>query len=287
MSRTLHEFERGVLDTLQAHPKDAPFAMIYFVDDQTSSSRTGDSSDRLVRLRRAGGVGVPTNHPSAPEVVAVTLQPPVPEGIDLTFTPVSTPLPSDRTFTDSFATADGFTTPSHAAGSPVPSTASTFESTAAAMDPGWQFADVLVTRKSVVVDCKYMVQDYPVRAWAQLPGHAIVVPISLNSDDDLPGAVMVLGLSPRLEFDHDYEVFVEDLRFNMASYLSAVRSYDADQRRLGDLAILDRAKSMLFSNVSHELLGPLTVIAGPLDDVIVDMEEGGKKDSLVMARRNV
>lgn len=77
------------------------------------------------------------------------------------------------------------------------------------------------------------------------------------------------------------------LRFQLASYLSSVRSYNVDQRRLGDLTTLDRAKSLLFSNVSHELIAPITLIAGPLDDVVADMTDGVKRESLVMARRNV
>jgi CheY-like chemotaxis protein/nitrogen-specific signal transduction histidine kinase len=77
----------------------------------------------------------------------------------------------------------------------------------------------------------------------------------------------------------------------MASQLSAVRSYAANERRLADLASLDRAKSLMFSNVSHELLAPLTLISGPLDDVLAEAtpQDGHTKfnDSLTMARRNV
>lgn len=76
------------------------------------------------------------------------------------------------------------------------------------------------------------------------------------------------------------------LRFQIASYLSAVRSYNADQRRLGDLATLDRAKSLLFSNVSHELLNPLALISGPLDDLLAD-SDGPQFANVQMAKRNV
>lgn len=43
------------------------------------------------------------------------------------------------------------------------------------------------------------------------------------------------------------------LRLQLASGIAAVRSYEADQQRVEELAALDRAKSLLFSNVSHEL----------------------------------
>lgn len=43
------------------------------------------------------------------------------------------------------------------------------------------------------------------------------------------------------------------LRLQLASGIAAVRSYEAERQRVDELAALDRAKSMLFSNVSHEL----------------------------------
>lgn len=43
------------------------------------------------------------------------------------------------------------------------------------------------------------------------------------------------------------------LRLQLASGIAAVRSYEADRQRVEELAALDRAKSLLFSNVSHEL----------------------------------
>jgi hypothetical protein len=43
------------------------------------------------------------------------------------------------------------------------------------------------------------------------------------------------------------------LRLQLASGIAAVRSYEAERQRIDELAALDRAKSMLFSNVSHEL----------------------------------
>lgn len=54
-----------------------------------------------------------------------------------------------------------------------------------------------------------------------------------------------------------------------------------------ELADLDRAKSLLFSNVSHELVTPLSLIAGPLDDVLAELPPGWQREGLTMARRNV
>jgi signal transduction histidine kinase len=72
----------------------------------------------------------------------------------------------------------------------------------------------------------------------------------------------------------------------MSSYLTSVKSYATDQRKLGDLATLDKEKSLLFANVSHELITPISLIAGPLDDIIAETD-GARRQHLTIARRNV
>lgn len=66
-----------------------------------------------------------------------------------------------------------------------------------------------------------------------------------------------------------------------------MRLYQADQQRIDDLASLDSAKSALLSNVSNELFTPITLISGPLDDLLAEMSEGPKLNMVQTARRNV
>jgi hypothetical protein len=73
----------------------------------------------------------------------------------------------------------------------------------------------------------------------------------------------------------------------MSTQLAAIRGYHADQLRIEELGTLDRTKSALFSNVARQLFTPLALVAGPLDDAIVDMEPGPSRDMLKLARRNV
>lgn len=139
----------------------------------------------------------------------------------------------------------------------------------------------------VVQDISALIKGYPVRAWDELPTAAVVVPLNLNSEEGLPGAVLVLGLSCRLDYDASYAEFIKQLRFQSASYLSAVRLYHGDQHRIDDLASLNSAKSSLFSHVSHELFTPITLISGPLDDLLAELSDGPHMGTIEMARRNV
>jgi len=154
-------------------------------------------------------------------------------------------------------------------------------------DNQWPFVLALHTGNPVYVeDCTALIEGYPIRVWDDSPTSAIVIPIARNTDTGVASAVLVLGLSCRLRFDESYESFINLLRSQMATQLAAVRGYSADQLRIQELGSLDRAKSMLFSNVAHELFTPLTLVTAPLDDALADMEPGSVRDGLVIARRN-
>src|SRR5262245_59654680 len=49
---------------------------------------------------------------------------------------------------------------------------------------------------------------------------------------------------------------------------------------------LDRAKTAFFSNVSHEFRTPLTLILGPLEDVLAKAKERRQRDRLKLIHRN-
>ena len=116
----------------------------------------------------------------------------------------------------------------------------------------------------------------------------VVLPLTGGGGSGLVGALLV-GVNPNRALDAEYRSFHELLAGQVAGAVVNARAYAAERSRAEELAELDRAKTAFFSDVSHELRTPVTLLLGPLADVLADSADrlpGDVRERLEMSLRN-
>jgi len=153
----------------------------------------------------------------------------------------------------------------------------------------WPFNSVMQTNRAVeVTDVIERCGELLTGVWPEPPHTAMVMPIGASGPDRTIG-FLVSGVSPRRPLDDQYRAFFDLLATQISTTVTNARAYEEERRRAESLAELDRAKTAFFSNVSHEFRTPLTLMLGPVADVLADLDGSTfepQRESLEIAYRN-
>jgi len=154
----------------------------------------------------------------------------------------------------------------------------------------WDLTSVFrTTRTRKIADLEKEFGRLPAGAWADdWTREAVVAPLAKAGVQESPAGFLVAGVSPRLRFDDDYQGFLELVGGQIATAISNARAYEEEKKRAEALAELDRAKTVFFSNVSHEFRTPLTLLLGPLEETLAQSDglPSQSRERLEIAHRN-
>jgi PAS domain S-box-containing protein len=153
----------------------------------------------------------------------------------------------------------------------------------------WNLKSVIEQRKiEVYSNLSPRLGQLPSGHWSEAPNTAIAIPLAAP-DQPFPYGVMIAGISPHREFDESYRSFFELGSSQVTTAIRNALAYQEERKRAENLAELDKAKTVFFSNVSHEFRTPLTLMMGPLEDMLSQPKSAidpANREQITLIHRN-
>lgn len=152
------------------------------------------------------------------------------------------------------------------------------------MEGNCKFAEVVKEGKPCVIPIPNP-EAFPKGQAGQPVTQAIALPLTMGAQK--AAGLLLCGINPTRRLDIDYTTFFEMVAGQVSAAIQNATALENERKRLEELAELDRAKTAFFSNISHEFRTPLTLILGPLEDLLQNSTlQAEEKQSIETTHRN-
>lgn len=151
----------------------------------------------------------------------------------------------------------------------------------------WRLEQVVSGNTEVIEDVDKHI-SLPAGLWNDPVKKALAMPIT-SSGQAKPLGVLIVGISPNRALDEEYSSFYKLFAGQVSLSLSNSHAYQEERKRAQMLVEVDEAKTAFFSNISHEFRTPLTLLLGPLEEILSSSKEEElriKREPLQAAYRN-
>ena len=156
-------------------------------------------------------------------------------------------------------------------------------------DDVWSLAEAVKTQEPVLItNLAAQFDNLPTGAWDRSIHQAVVMPIASSGSTGRSG-LLIAGLNPLRLFDVNYRSFMDLVAGQIAASVANANAYEEERKRAEALAELDRAKTLFFTNVSHEFRTPLTLMLSPLEDLSLSLTgrlQPDEREQLDLMQRN-
>jgi PAS domain S-box-containing protein len=154
-------------------------------------------------------------------------------------------------------------------------------------DKIWPIGEVIAQEETLVVaDLRERFGAFSCGPYDDAPHTAMILPLKVTGQTAIFGFI-IAGVSVCRALDETYMNFYDQLAATYTTAISNIYAYEQEQKRAEALAEIDRSKTAFFSNVSHEFRTPLTLMLGPLEELLEDQQlDSHQRDQLEATHRN-